>query len=256
MLAAMLDGVATGYEEAFDFPLREGAPRVAYLLASVPRSGSTYVSHLLWKSGCLGAPLEYLNFEPAGPYGFACEAVEKQKEVWRSALRRRTSPNGVFGLKAFPLQLEAVQRQNPQLNSEVMRLLLGKGPASRVIQLRRRDRTAHAISYARAILSGIWRREQEGENRVEPEYSQAAFARAQGLIEQQERAWDNMCGELGISPLVIWFEDALADPDAVTQQVAQFLGIEIGPGSAIRVPEIERQSQTGARAWAEAHSRA
>lgn len=54
---AMLDGIETGYEAKFDFPRRERAPERPYLLATVPRSGSTYVSHLLWATGCLGAPL-------------------------------------------------------------------------------------------------------------------------------------------------------------------------------------------------------
>ncbi len=41
-------GAVTGYETQFDFPSREAPPELIYLLASVPRSGSTYVSHLLW----------------------------------------------------------------------------------------------------------------------------------------------------------------------------------------------------------------
>lgn len=252
----MIEGIITGYEEQFDFPLREGPPLRPYLLASVPRSGSTFVSHLLWRTGCLGAPLEYLNFEPSGPYGFANEAPTKQNELWRAVLRRRTSPNGVFGLKAFPLQLEEANRQNPRLMSEVMRLLLGKGPGSKVVQLRRRDRTAHAISYARAILSGIWRKEQEGEDRPEPEYSDVALTNAQRLIEQQEAGWADMYRGLGISPLVVLYEDALADPQGFIAAIAGYLEVEIDPGAAIDVPQIERQSQKGAQVWAAAHSKA
>src|SRR5690349_5765367 len=136
-------GAVTGYEAQFDFPGRPGPPEQVYLLASVPRSGSTYVSHLLWQTGCLGAPLEYLNFEPSGPYGFASESPAAQADLWRSALHCRTSPNGVFGLKAFPLQLEGVHRANPQLVGTVMRTLFPRGRQARVVELRRRDRTAH-----------------------------------------------------------------------------------------------------------------
>src|SRR5216110_813568 len=101
----MLSHIETGYEGKFDFAARQQPPDLAYLLASVPRAGSTYVSHLLWRSGCLGAPLEYLNFLGEGPYGFAHGLAEKQTALWRSALHTRTSPNGVFGVKSFPLQL-------------------------------------------------------------------------------------------------------------------------------------------------------
>ncbi|HEU4652101.1 MAG TPA: hypothetical protein VFS49_11875, partial [Croceibacterium sp.] len=78
----MRDGDVTGYEPEFDFPERDGVPERPWLFASVPRSGSTYVSHLLWATGCLGAPLEYLNFEPSGPYGFASESPAAQRDIW------------------------------------------------------------------------------------------------------------------------------------------------------------------------------
>ena len=113
----MLEGVETGYEEKFDFPLRDCPPDQVYVLASVPRSGSTYLSHLLWRTGCLGAPLEYLNFLPAGHYGFASSAPEKQIELWESVLHRRTSPNGVFGVKCFPMLIALLSRSNPELQS-------------------------------------------------------------------------------------------------------------------------------------------
>jgi len=84
----MLTDIETGYEGRFDFPARHQGPGRTYLLASVPRAGSTFFSHLLWRTGYLGAPLEYLNFEPAGPYGFAAASPQLQHQLWRSVLRR------------------------------------------------------------------------------------------------------------------------------------------------------------------------
>jgi len=247
-------GAVTGYEAQFDFPLRPVPPELVYLLASVPRSGSTYLSHLLWATGCLGAPLEYLNFEASGPYGFASDSPAAQADLWRSALHRRTSPNGVFGLKAFPLQLEGVHEVNPRLVADVMRTLFPRGQRPIVVELRRRDRTAHAISYARALLSGIWRKEQELDDRPEPEYSGEAMARAARMIEQQEESWQAMYRDLRIEPLVIWYEDVLAEPCEAIGAVAAHLGVALDPAAAVAVPAIERQSQTGARAWVERHA--
>jgi LPS sulfotransferase NodH len=250
----MTDGVVTGYEAEFDFPARDGAPGRPWLFASVPRSGSTYVSHLLWATGCLGAPLEYLNFEPGGPYGFASDSPAAQDEIWRTVLARRTAPNGVFGLKAFPLQLEGVHEGNPALVAQVMRMLFPRAGEARVVQLHRRDRTAHAISYARALLSGIWRKEQEPDDRPEPEYSSNALAHAMRLIEQQEAIWQTMFRDLRIEPLALWYEDVLADPNAAASAVADHLGVQLDPHAAVTVPVIERQSQAGAQAWAARHS--
>jgi LPS sulfotransferase NodH len=208
----------------------------------------------LWATGCLGAPLEYLNFEASGPYGFANDSPAAQAELWRSALHRRASPNGVFGLKAFPLQLEGVHEANPRLVADVMRALFPRGTRALVVELRRRDRTAHAISYARALLSGIWRREQEPDDRPEPEYSREAVARAARMIELQEESWQAMYRDLRIEPLVIWYEDVLDEPGRAAAAVATHLGVTLDPAAAVAVPAIERQSQAGALAWAERHT--
>jgi LPS sulfotransferase NodH len=247
-------GIETGYEAEFDFPLRLSPPERPWLLASVPRSGSTWVSHVFWQTGCLGAPLEYCNFEPTGPYGHASASATEQQKLWQAALARRTSPNGVFGLKGFVGQFEGLHHGNPGLLGEVMRTVFPSAGRGRVVLLHRRDRTAHAISYARAILSGIWRAEQEAGGRVEPEYSRVAVERADRLIEQQEAAWRAMLADLGIAPLELWYEDVLADPAAAIDAVANYLGVEIDSAAAVKVPPIERQSQQGARMWARRHA--
>lgn len=245
----MIEGITTGYEARFDFPVREGLPRLPWLLASLPRAGSTWLSHELWASGCLGAPLEYLNFEPGGPYGHAAGRPAEQVDLWRKALATRTSRNGVFGLKAFPGQLHEVQQGNPSLVAQVMRLLLGPASPRKVVDLRRRDRKAHAVSYARALLSGIWRAEQEREGRDEPAFSALAVERAEAMLDQQQAAWQAMYADLGVVPLVVWFEDALADPAGAVQQVAGYLGVSLDPVARVAVPTIRQQAQEGARAW-------
>ena len=124
----MLEGIETGYEEKFDFPYREALPERVYILASVPRSGSTYLGHLLWQSGCLGAPLEYFNFLPTGHYAAAASVPEKQLEIWRSVIHHRTSPNGVFAVKCFPGMVDDLARGNPALFREVTAMLLTANP--------------------------------------------------------------------------------------------------------------------------------
>ena len=247
----MLEGVETGYEGKFDFPAR--APELVYLLATVPRSGSSFLSHVLWQTGCLGAPLEYLNFDKSGPYFFAHDTPGQQDWLWRSVLQRRTSPNGVFGVKCFPTQLEALHQSNPALLSAIWSALLPPGRPGRIVHLARRDRTAHAISYARATLSGIWRKEQEAGGRAEPEYSEAALATAERWIELQAAAWEEMFASLRIEPLRLWHEDVVARPGDAARQVADYLGVALDPAAAVEVPAVEKQSEAGARAWAERH---
>ena len=247
----MLEGVETGYEGKFDFPGRP--PEITYMLATVPRTGSSWLSHILWRTGCLGAPLEYLNYDKAGPYFFAHDAPNEQNWLWRSVLRRRTSPNGVFGVKCFPMQLEALHQSNPGLLSAIWSTLLPADRSGRVIYLARRDRTAHAISYARATLSGIWRKEQETGERAEPDYSAAALATAEQWIEAQSAGWEDMFGNLRIEPLRLWYEDVAADPDDAVRKVADYLGVTLDPAAIVQIPAVEKQSEAGSRAWADQH---
>jgi len=247
----MLDGIETGYEGKFDFPpAGAAAPERSYLLAAIPRTGSTWLSHLLWRTGCLGAPLEYLNFEPSGPFGFAANSPDVQLRLWRSLLFRRTSPNRVFGLKAFPTQLEALVETNPPLLASVLETVLPRGRDRKILYLRRRDRDRHLVSYARALTSGVWRKEQEAAHPARAEYSDEVVASAERLIDLQEGIWERMFADLGTEPLRLFYEDVVAAPDEAVEQAAAFLGVELDPGAAFEVPEIVRQSESDAALWA------
>lgn len=244
----MRDDIVTGHEARFDFPEFHGDHR-PYLLATVPRSGSSYVANLLWRTGRLGAPIEYINFVPEGPLGFAHGDPARQTELWNAALRTRTSPNGLFGVKAFPNQFLALQRDNPVLLDAIVRFLLARGEYTRIIQLKRRDRSAHAISLARATMSGVWRKVQETEDTPEPAFSAERVAWATREIASQEAIWDAMFRDLDIAPLVLWYEDVMADEGAALGSVAHYLGVTLDPDARVATPDVERQAQDGPRAW-------
>lgn len=247
----MLEGIETGYEEKFDFPFRDPPPEQVYVLASVPRSGSTYLSHLLWRTGCLGAPLEYLNFLPAGHYGFASRSPDKQIKIWETVLRRRTSPNGVFGIKCFPMLIALLFRSNPELYSQTTAMLMPPDGSARVVRLKRRDRLAHAISLARATRSGIWRQEQEPPEGIAVDYSRAAVDQAMEELERAEAGWDPLFDSLKVEPLTLWHEDVVDRPDDAVRKVAEFLDVRIDPSLAVRVPDVRKQAHSDSHAWAE-----
>jgi LPS sulfotransferase NodH len=250
----VLEGIETGYETKFDFPDHPGLPERIYMLATVPRTGSTYVSHLLWRSGCLGAPLEYLNFLPASPYAFAHGQPKTQTALWRSALHRRTSPNGVFGVKCFSLQLRELQQQNPSLLLEVFAAAFPAGRKAHVIRLKRRDHVAHAVSYARAALSGVWRKEQEPSGGAAVEYSAQAVDEARQLLDRQEADWDLLLREVGAEPLTLWYEDAVERPEETVRNVAAFLDVRLDPAATVSIPEVKKQAEEPSKLWAERYS--
>lgn len=252
----LLEDIQTGYEEHYDFPDRRMPPSRTYVLASVPRTGSTYLSHLLWQSGFLGAPLEYLNFLPSGPYGAVSDDPQGQIELWRSVLRRRTSPNGVFGIKCFPTQMRQLQDSNAPLFMEVMGRLFPRDASHLLVQLKRRDRLAHAISYARAALSGVWRKEQEGAAGISVEFSAEAVDHARKVLDDEEANWARLFDMLKVEPFTLWYEDVLAQPDAVPVQVAGFLGVDPDPAAAVAVPQVEKQAEQDPHLWADLYQAA
>ena len=250
----MIEGFETGYEERFDFPFRAALPERSYMLATVPRTGSSFVSHLLWRTGCLGAPLEYLNFLPSGPPRFAVTDRREQMELWRSILHLRTSPNGVFGVKCFSLQLRELQQRNPDLLLDAMQRFLFRGPATRVIRLKRRDRVAHAVSYARAAASGVWRKEQEDMGAPSVEYSDKAVADARAFLDHQEADWDLLFSEINVEPYTMWYEDFVERPDEAVGRVAEFIGVDLDPSAVVPIYQIERQSQEDSKRWSERYA--
>ncbi|MEA3052818.1 MAG: trehalose 2-sulfotransferase [Sphingomonadales bacterium] len=237
----------TGYEAEFDFPSREDPPSLRYMLAAVPRTGSTFLAHLLWRTGCLGAPLEYLDFASEGHQGHLCSSPEAQIESWRVALATRTSPNGVFGFKAFLMQLRELAERNEAL--------LDMLQPSEIVYIMRRDRVAHSVSYARAHLTGIWCHEQSNGANEEVDYSIEALRRAESWIEAQEEQWERLFEKLGVAPLRLWYEDAVARPHEAVEAVARHLGIILDPAASVEVPAVRKQAGDAAGRWARAYAR-
>jgi LPS sulfotransferase NodH len=49
------------YSESYDYACFDGELSKTFIVATIPRSGSTLYCCQLWKSGALGAPAEYVN---------------------------------------------------------------------------------------------------------------------------------------------------------------------------------------------------
>ncbi|MFL6734780.1 MAG: Stf0 family sulfotransferase, partial [Sphingomicrobium sp.] len=173
---------------------------------------------------------------------------------WRSDLQRRTSPNGVFGIKCFPTQMRELHQRNPELFGQVMAATLPSSREAFAIRLRRRDRAAHAISYARAALSGVWRKEQEGEEGVRVEFSAKAVEHARTLLDQEDAMWNQLFGSAGLQPLTLWYEEILEQPAEAVLAVARFLRVELDPSAAIAVPNVHKQAEEDPRLWAQLYA--
>lgn len=133
-----------------DWDVGDGTPpRLKYVLLSLPRTGSEWLCAALRQRG-VGVPMEYVTApEVAQRMGCADEAGNIHLRTYMVQLQaKRTTPNGVFGLKLHPVHLQAMSGGDARRAAETLNRF------DRILLLRRRDRLLQAISLARAILTG------------------------------------------------------------------------------------------------------
>ncbi|WGM38992.1 Stf0 family sulfotransferase [Caulobacter sp. NIBR1757] len=231
----ILEDLADLYGPDFDFPERRETPTLRYLLAVTPRCGGTLLALALWRTGALGAPLEYLNLP-------RLEALRTRLgggdlEAYLAALaRRRSSPNGVFGIKVFLTQLLEARRGDGDL---LRRLAPGAW-----VRLRRRDRLAQAVSLARAEQTQGWVGTGAG---AEPVYSRALIGQKADFLEWQDEAWGDLLEDAGAPVVTLWYEDIASDPGAAASAVLAALGLSAA--EPVALPTLARQQDGLSRDW-------
>ncbi len=262
----------------------------AYLVCSTQRSGSTYLCRLLASTGVAGDPQEFFEAMaetglPPRPSFFLAGLPRAGASVkddpgpaaapeysnlqlvdgWRSHLERTfrlgTTGNGVFSAKLMWNQLPEMQWHAaalPELaglgTAELLSRLFS-GPA--YVWVRRRDQVRQAISLWRALQTGAWRRDREG-NGGESEalhYNFDAIDHLRRRLDVDDRAWGRFFGDTGIEPLELVYEDDIERrPDEAVASVLAHVGVEQPalwePGTSML-----RQSDDLNDAWLAAYDR-
>jgi len=222
----------------FDFPAPWDEPKFTYMIATTPRSGSTLFCTHLWRTGQLGAPMEYTNIRQR-QWVVKNLGGDDLSKYWREIRRRRTSPNGVFGFKCFTPDLEHIASACPELLAEIH--------SDAVIFLRRRDRVAQAVSYARALTTEVWFSDVP-----EPlvEYDHKAISDAEYWIARQEAQWEILFAKTDAKPIVVYYEDFLKDPAATIADIAGRMGIPFDPAAPqLPIPGFEKQASGLSKDW-------
>ena len=236
-MAAKWDQLA----ETWDEPPFEGGPCRTYMIASTQRSGSYFLSHLLEATGRMGRPFEYL--QPCFMAAFQKRFGQSDaRATLREIFRRRTTPNGWFGMKAHWGQYDEA-RSDWQID-DLLRI-------DHFIFLERRDRVAQAVSLVIAEQTGSWTHLQRVE--ATPNYSATAITRALKKIEADYRGWRAHFAAKGICPIHIFYEDLVSDPLASINRIMTACGLE--PLDRLPVMAPARQVSAPNRVWTERYIR-
>jgi LPS sulfotransferase NodH len=148
-----------------------------------------------------------------------------------------TTPNGVFGSKLMWAYLNDLLRRLGRLgNASSKRSLIARHfPAARFVWVRRDDVVAQAVSWAKAIQTGRWHHWDRPQPTNDPEYDRGqieALAREAATHDDGWRAW---FAANAIEPLVVCFEDMVADTAGTTRGVLEFLGV---PADDVPIAEL------------------
>lgn len=215
--------------DAYDFP--QGPPPTRrYLIISTPRSGSSLLAMRFWETGCLGAPLEYFNYNNwmlamSGRLG-----ASDMSEYVQRLLSVRTSPNGVFGAKAHTDHLQFLSLANlwPTLR------------ISRIVWIERSDKLAQAVSLVIASQSGRFS-SLDSAGRA-PVYDAKAIAAALAYLERCGRVWSQFSAATKTPTLVVHYERLVEAGDAVIDEARTFLAPDAPPAPVAGLPRYERQA--------------
>ena len=218
-----------------------GAPRISYLVCSIPRSGSTLLCDLLTGTGVAGAPAEVFHPDYMRILGRRW-GVETTEEYVGQVLARKTGPNGVFGAKAHWGQY------HPLFDDTDPRRVL---PNLRLILMSRRDRLRQAVSWVRALQTLRWQSSERGRSERQPAFEPEHIARKVERIGREEDAWKALFDRHGIEAQCVVYEDLVSDQGRIVRDALEFIGIEPPADLQARPPTLARQSDALSEQWVE-----
>ncbi len=241
-----------------------------YLIASTPRSGSSFLAAGLVATGVAGRPEEYFAAEHMGAYKedlklpHDCSWPEYLAKVMACA----ATENGVRGVKVHWRDVVLLAgalgfRDDP---GAVLEMLF---PTAVFVNIVRADRRAQAISLFRAEATGEWFRSSGpphgargwGLYLARPAASRTAvdLAGAAPTYEQivgiersldaEQAAWTTYFRTRSRTALTVRYEDVDGNYRGEIARVLQFLGAD--PAHAARAPQppLERQSDHINERW-------
>jgi trehalose 2-sulfotransferase len=233
MLATMYSHHKFGHEYVDSPP-----PSASYVVCSIARSGGSLLCDVLASTELAGAPTEY--FDSNHVAAFSKEwGVAGIDDYLRTLLRKKTSPNGVFGLKAHFHQLRRGLRE-----CDVAEVL----PDPKFVYVSRRDHVRQAVSWSRAIQTGQWTSNLHSRERS-PRFVFAEIEQLVERIEREEALWDRFFARRGVQPMRIEYEELVGALDTAVFAVLGFVGVEVPTDFVVPAPTLRRQADPLSDEW-------
>lgn len=203
------------FSEEYDLPL-VNRPTKTLVIASTGRCGSHMLGHALHQTNSFGFPLEYLN--PANLLEWKRRlGIRDTHEAVREIQRRRTSPNGVFGIKVHYPHLQMIG------GFTGLKELL---PDAQYIVLTRSNVLAQAVSLTIAGQTGVWIAGQPAVKK-DPTYRYDDVAYNLRRIILDTASWRYTLAAHGCNRLEMDFESVRSDLSDSIRRIAEFVGVTL-----------------------------
>jgi LPS sulfotransferase NodH len=234
-------------------PRERTVPHTAYLIFFTPRSGSYLLCEALTTSGLAGLPAEHFGADQADRVAKSWGATD-QADYLRMLFRHRSTENGVFGAKVtwrhfgvFVDRSREIEHCRALPPAELASALL---PNLRYVWLTRRDKLRQAISYSKALQTGVWNVTQpDVADRPALQYDRGSITT---LLEEtrndEEQIQKYFCTN-GIAPLTIVYEEFASRYEATCRDVLQYLGVQPVDEFRLPSPTLIRQRDALTEEW-------
>lgn len=227
------------FSRTHDFPLETHVEKTL-VIASTPRSGSHFLGHTLHRTQHFGFPLEYSNPRNKSKWEeiFDVRGIEN---ILNCLKKKRTSPNGVFSIKAHYSHL-------PQFGGF-------KGFLSHVenpyfILLTREDLLKQAISLSIARQTGVWISGQEARS-SDAKYDEKDIAFCLKRTILHNASWKYLLSTHNVKYMELTFEKARDNLPQAVDRIAEFMGLDVPVEQFNIEPATKKQSTAINNEWRE-----
>lgn len=239
----------------------------SYVICTSPRSGSTLLCKMLAATGISGKPDSHFHTPSIERWleTFKISRADFLSDrdvlnaIFQAARARGEGNTGVFGLRlqraSFDYFIHQVGFLYPGLSSDRDRIQAVFGPTL-FIYLTRPDKLDQAISYVRAMQSGLWHKATDGTELErksapqEPIYDSDAIARHLTELAALDEAWGPWFESEELQPLHVSYDDLSDNPSGVLSRILDELGLDSSVANDISPPTARLSDETN-KVWAQ-----
>jgi LPS sulfotransferase NodH len=203
------------FSQAYDFPIVENPSKIL-IIASTGRCGSHMLGHALHKTEAFGFPLEYANLANFNEWKKKLKTADLQETI-AELKKRRTSTNGVFGIKIHYSHIK-------QFGG--FKKVLEYFPDAYYILLSRENVLKQAVSLSIASQTGEW---IAGQKRVcnDPKYDFNQIDESLRNIILDNSSWRYTLAANGCNYIEMDFDDICNNLADSLENIASFVGCKI-----------------------------